>query len=49
MTTGLMPRAMQLPGTFVLVSDGRLASAREVRRWREMLGPTCLAVRSCTS
>ncbi len=38
MTTGLMPRALQLPGTFVLVSDGRLASAREVRRWREVLG-----------
>ena len=38
MTTGLMPRALQLASTFVLVSDGRLASAREVRRWREVLG-----------
>jgi pilus assembly protein CpaE len=38
-TTGLMPRALQLPATVVLVSDGRLVSAREVRRWRTALGP----------
>ena len=38
-TTGLMPRALHLPSVFVLVSDGRLASAREIRRWRETLGP----------
>ncbi|HLJ21626.1 MAG TPA: hypothetical protein VKU84_15575, partial [Stellaceae bacterium] len=37
-TTGLMPRALQLASTFVLVSDGRLSSAREIRRWREVLG-----------
>ena len=39
MTTGLMHRALQIPSTFILVSDGRLVSAREVRRWREVFGP----------
>jgi pilus assembly protein CpaE len=38
-TAGLMPRALQLASTFILVSDGRLASARDVRRWRDALGP----------
>jgi len=38
MDAALMPRALQIPATIVLVSDGRLASARDVRRWREALG-----------
>jgi pilus assembly protein CpaE len=35
----MMPRALRLPSILVLVSDGRLSSAREVRRWREALAP----------
>ncbi|HWA62779.1 MAG TPA: AAA family ATPase [Caulobacteraceae bacterium] len=34
----LAPRLLQSPGVVVLVSDGRLVSARDVRRWRETLG-----------
>jgi pilus assembly protein CpaE len=34
---GLM-RALHLPSTCVLVSNGTLASAREVARWRELIG-----------
>lgn len=33
-----LPRMAELPGTIVLVTDGRIASAREVARWREWLG-----------
>lgn len=32
-------RSLHLPSMLVLVSDGRLASAREVARWRQWLGP----------
>jgi pilus assembly protein CpaE len=37
-SAALMPRVLQLPGAVVLVSDGRLVSARDVRRLREFLG-----------
>lgn len=33
-----MGRVLHMPGTLLLVSDGRLVSAREVARWREWLG-----------
>jgi pilus assembly protein CpaE len=34
-----MPQALQMPSTCVLVSNGTLASARDVARWRELIGP----------
>lgn len=34
-----MMRVMHMPGTLLLVSDGRLISARDVARWREKIGP----------
>jgi pilus assembly protein CpaE len=34
-----LPRVLKSPATVLLVSDGRLVSARDVRRWRETLGP----------
>lgn len=33
-----LTQALQLPGTCVLVSSGTLASAREVARWRDLIG-----------
>ena len=36
--SGLM-RVLRLPSICVLVSDGGLVSAREVARWREIIGP----------
>lgn len=33
-----MIRALELPSTCVLVSNGTLASARDVARWRELIG-----------
>lgn len=33
------PSILQIPSAILLVSDGTLASAREVARWREFLGP----------
>lgn len=35
----LFLNVLKLPSTLLLVSDGRLASARDVRRWRAALGP----------
>lgn len=32
-------RSLHMPSTLLLVSDGRLASARDVARWRQWLGP----------
>jgi pilus assembly protein CpaE len=34
-----MMRVMRLPSICVLVSDGRLVSARDVARWRQRIGP----------
>lgn len=34
-----MMRVMHLPSILLLVSDARLASARDVARWREKIGP----------
>jgi pilus assembly protein CpaE len=34
-----LPQVLQRPGTLLLVSDGRLVSARDTRRWRERIGP----------
>jgi len=34
-----LPRVLQLPSTCVLVSGASLASARDVARWRERIGP----------
>jgi pilus assembly protein CpaE len=34
-----MPRVLHLPGTCLLVSTASLASARDVARWREKIGP----------
>ncbi len=33
-----LPRMLHLPGTCLLVSDASLASARDVSRWRQMIG-----------
>jgi len=33
-----LSRTLHMPSTLILVSDGRLVSAREVARWREWLG-----------
>jgi pilus assembly protein CpaE len=35
-----LPGLLHLPSSLLLVSDGTLASTREVGRWREFLGPT---------
>jgi pilus assembly protein CpaE len=34
-----MMRVMHMPSTLLLVSDGRLVSARDVARWRDKIGP----------
>lgn len=34
-----LPKALRLPSVCVLVSDASLASAREMARWREWIGP----------
>jgi pilus assembly protein CpaE len=34
-----LPQTLHLPSTLLLISDGRLVSAREIARWREWLGP----------
>jgi pilus assembly protein CpaE len=34
-----LPQTLQLPSTCVLVSNGTLVSARDVARWREIIGP----------
>lgn len=34
-----MAQVLRMPSTCVLVSDGSLASARDVARWREWMGP----------
>jgi pilus assembly protein CpaE len=35
-----VPSVIKMPGTILLVSDGTLASARDVARWREKVGPS---------
>ncbi len=34
-----LPRVLHLPSLCLLVSDGSLASARDVARWRTFIGP----------
>jgi pilus assembly protein CpaE len=34
-----LPRVLHLPSLFLLVSNGSLASARDVARWRAIVGP----------
>jgi pilus assembly protein CpaE len=38
-TASKLMKALHLPGTCVLVSNATLVSAREVARWRELIGP----------
>jgi pilus assembly protein CpaE len=39
MLAAALQRALHLSSTCLLVSDGSLASARDVARWRELIGP----------
>jgi pilus assembly protein CpaE len=38
-TAQLLPKLLHMPSTVLLVSDGGIASARDVGRWRSKIGP----------